>query len=89
MRAGEEALVAELMESDVAAAVREVAAEAADECDHGQWVLVFGGEDIQRGLLCQRLASQSGGSSIDLPSLLAFAKADDSEEARAAVAAQD
>ena len=86
--AAEDAMVAELMESVVAAEVREVAAEAAYAADHGQWVLVFGGEDTQRGQLCQRLASQSGGSSMDLSSLLAFAKTDESEQARAAVALQ-
>ena len=86
--AAEEAVVAELMELVLASAVREVAAEAAYAADHGQWVLVFGGEDTQREQLCQRLASQSGGSSIDLSSLLAFAKTDDSEAARAAVALQ-
>ena len=50
-----------------------------------QWVLVFGGGEEERKELCSLLAAGTSGTYVDLATLLEFAKADDSDEARTVI----
>ena len=70
------------MPSGAASVPLDDSGESSSAASASQWILVFGGGDVERQELCGSLAARCGGSAVDLAGLDAFAEADDSEAAR-------